>query len=147
MKNISRRVFLKGMAAGTLSIAAMGILSGCNSSSVTETAAEAVTETAAGERIYTPGTYTASAYGIGVVTVTMTFSESAITDIQVDTSDETEGIGWDKGEELAQQLLDAQSAKIDGVSGASVTSDAVKKAAENCIEQAQGLAEVSAEII
>lgn len=118
----------------------MGILGGCNSSSAAETAAEVASETAAGDEIYIPGTYTASAYGIGAVTVTMTFSESAITDIQIDTSNETEGIGRDKGEELVQQLLDAQSTEIDGVSGASVTSDAVKKAAENCIEQAKGLA-------
>ena len=44
--------------------------------------------------IYTPGTYSASAKGIGSdVTVTMTFDANSITDVAIDVSGETPGIG------------------------------------------------------
>lgn len=121
--DISRREFLKGTAAGALGVAAMGLFG------VSAGAAETAS--------YIPGTYTATAKGMDQVTVTMTFSESAITDVVVDVSKETPDIGALHGEELAKQLLDTQGAQIDGVSGASITSQAVREAATNCIAQAQ----------
>ncbi len=126
-KSISRRDFLKGAAAGAATIAASGVLGGMVHAE----------ESASG--IYTPGTYSASAQGISsAVTVTMTFDENSITDVVVDASGETETIGTAAAGDLEQQILDAQSADIDGVSGASMTSSAAKTAAENCIAQAKG---------
>jgi succinate dehydrogenase/fumarate reductase flavoprotein subunit/uncharacterized protein with FMN-binding domain len=88
---------------------------------------------------FTPGTYSATARGIASdVTVTMTFDATSITDVQIDVSGETAGIGADIGDEMAQKILSAQTSNVDGVSGATVTSDAVKAAAADCISQAGG---------
>ena len=124
-KLISRKDFLKGTAAGILTLTAGPILGSI--ASAEETA------------IYTPGTYTASEQGLeSTVTVTMTFDKTSITAVSIDASGETEGIGAATPDPLAQAILDAQSAEIDGVAGATVTSNAVKKAAANCIAQAKG---------
>jgi uncharacterized protein with FMN-binding domain len=92
---------------------------------------------------YTPGTYEATAAGInGDVKVTMTFSDSAITEVVLDVSGETASIGAAAGDELKEALLNAQSADIDVVSGATITSQGVMKAAQKCIDQAKGIATV-----
>ncbi len=92
--------------------------------------------------VYIPGTYTAKAAGISSdVQVTCTFDENGFTSIDLDVSGETDGIGADIGEEMMNQFLEAQSADVDGVSGATITSNALKEALENCIIQAAGLEE------
>ena len=73
----------------------------------------------------------------------MTFSDSAVTDVVVDTSGETASFGAAAADELREQLLAAGSAEIDGVSGSTITSDAVMKAAKSCYAQAKGEAVVS----
>ncbi|MCD8334215.1 MAG: twin-arginine translocation signal domain-containing protein [Clostridiales bacterium] len=80
---ISRRDFIKGMAAGAASVATLGILNACeystsNSASTAAAASSGDTSAAAATAAassgsYTPGTYSATATGIGEVTVTMTF--------------------------------------------------------------------------
>lgn len=133
MSKVSRRDFLRSSAAGALGVAVAGVLGGCSSASQST----AASSSAAG--IYTPGTYSATSRGIASdVTVTMTFDGSSITDVQIDVSGESAGYGADAGEELTNQLIAAQSAEIDGVSGSTVTSSAVKDAAANCIAQAKG---------
>lgn len=131
--NFSRRDFLKGAAASAVGFAAMGLMSGCG----TTAAPTAAPTGAAG--LYTPGTYTATATGMGSVTVTMTFDANSITDVQLDLAGETDTIGQAAGPALIEQLMSAQSSEIDGVSGATVTTGAVKKAAADCIAQAQGV--------
>ena len=130
MKNLSRRDFLKGSVAGAaaLTLAHLGL---------------GATARAAG--LYTPGTYSATAQGMGTVLVTMTFSEDAITDVVLDVSAETASIGQAAADELKSQVLAAQAAEIDGVSGASITSKAVREAAAKCIAQAKG--EIPVEVI
>ncbi|MDO4615030.1 MAG: FAD-binding protein [Lachnospiraceae bacterium] len=88
--------------------------------------------------IYTPGTYSATATGIGTVTVTMTFDETSITDVVLDVSGETPSIGQVAAEELQAALLASENGDIDAVSGATVTSTAVMQAAKKCIAQAKG---------
>ena len=90
------------------------------------------------EGIYTPGTYTATAEGMETVTVTATFDANSITDIELDVSGETPSIGQAAKDELIEQIMAAQSAEIDGVSGATITSTAVRTALKNCIAQAKG---------
>ena len=85
------------------------------------------------------GEYTASAQGMdGPVTVTATFDESGITDVSVDVSGETAGIGAEIADEVQKQILEAQSAEIDGVAGATVSSQAVAAAVADLIAQASG---------
>ena len=131
MKTISRRDFLKGIAGGA-GIAAVSAFTG--NSALAEAPG-----------IYTPGTYSATAQGIGTVTVTMTFDANSILDVILDVSGETPSIGQLHADELKEALMSSQSAEIDAVSGASVTSNAVKKAAEACIAQAKGEAVVLTE--
>ncbi|MCD8347658.1 MAG: FAD-binding protein [Lachnospiraceae bacterium] len=132
-QSISRRDFIKTMAATAAGAAAISVLPGAKGAAGAKVlAAEALS--------YTPGTYSAVAKGIGsVVTVTMTFDETSITDVQIDVSGETAGIGADIGDEMVQAILSSQSCDVDAVSGATVTSEAVKQAAANCISQASGI--------
>ena len=91
------------------------------------------------ENVYTPGTYAAQAKGFGgVVSVSVTFDEKGMTDVQVEAPDETSGIGSVAAEKLPAAILDAQSAQVDMVSGATFTSKAVISAVEDCIAQASG---------
>ena len=87
---------------------------------------------------YTPGTYTGEAQGFGgTVSVTITVDDSSITDVTVKGDKETKEVGGAHLDELAEQIKKAQSAEIDGVSGATVTSTGVKEAAGKAIEAAQ----------
>ena len=88
---------------------------------------------------YQPGTYEATAAGFGGdVRVTMTFDESAITDVEIVGDAETDGVGSVAVEKLPEAILAAQSAGIDGVAGATFTSKAIALAAQDCIDQALG---------
>ena len=60
--------------------------------------------------------------------------------MQIDVANETKGYGADIADEMVKKILDAQSSEVDGHSGATITSDAIKKAAESCINQAKGVA-------
>ena len=136
MNKISRKGFLKIAAAAAMSGVTAGALAACNSAS------SSTASGAAGQ--YIPGTYEGTAEGISsTVKVTMTFSDSAVTDVVVDTSGETASIGAAAADELRDQLLAAGSAEIDGVSGSTITSEAVMKAAKSCYAQAKGEAVVS----
>ena len=126
-KQLSRRAFLRGAAAAGLM--ATGSLLG-----ITRAEAEEV------PAVYVPGTYSASAPGIGGdVTVTITVDESSILDVAIDAAGETPGIGTVAAEDLAKQILERQSWEIDSVSGASITSNAVRQAIESCVAQAKGI--------
>ena len=104
-----------------------------------EEAQEAVTENEAAGGIYTAGTYSASAAGISSdVKVEAEFDASSITNVTVDVSGETQGIGAAIGDQMAEAILEAQSADVETVSGATITSEAVKKAMEDVIAQAGG---------
>ena len=136
MNKISRKGFIKIAAAAAMSGVTAGALAACNAASGSASASTA--------GLYTPGTYEGTAEGISsTVKVTMTFSDSAVTDVVVDTSGETASFGAAAADELREQLLAAGSAEIDGVSGSTITSDAVMKAAKSCYAQAKGEAVVS----
>ena len=141
---ISRRDFLKGVVAGAVSAATVGVLQGCQNQASAPAAVPETTAPAAPAGLYTPGTYTASADGIGKVTVTATFDANAITAIDLDVSNETEAIGGKAKDELVKQMMAAQGGDIDGVSGATITADAAQSALNKCIAQAKGEAAADA---
>jgi 2,4-dienoyl-CoA reductase-like NADH-dependent reductase (Old Yellow Enzyme family)/pyruvate/2-oxoglutarate dehydrogenase complex dihydrolipoamide dehydrogenase (E3) component len=78
--------------------------------------------------------YTATAQGIGDVTVSIRVEGGQITEAVVDTSNETQGIGRPLGEQFAQQIIEKHS--VDAVSGASLTSGAVNDALMQCLKEA-----------
>ena len=141
MNKISRKGFLKIAAAAAMSGVTAGALAACNAAKDSAAASSAVSAPAGS---YIPGTYEGTAEGISsTVKVTMTFSDSAVTDVVVDTSGETASYGAAAADQLKEQLLSSANGEIDGVSGSTITSDAVMKAAKNCFAQAKGEATVS----
>ena len=70
---------------------------------------------------YTAGTYTGEGQGYGgTVTVTIETDGNSITKVTAAGEDETPNVGGAALEDLAAQVLAAQSAEIDGVAGATV---------------------------
>ena len=141
MNKISRKGFLKIAAAAAMSGVTAGALAACNAAKDSAAASSAVSAPAGS---YIPGTYEGTAEGISsTVKVTMTFSDSAVTDVVVDTSGETASYGAAAADQLKEQLFSSANGEIDGVSGSTITSDAVMKAAKSCFAQAKGEANVS----
>lgn len=124
-----KRIF----ALGTAAVMIAATLASCGAAS--STTASSSTAAPAGPS----GTFTASADGFGgPVSVTLTLTDGKITASEVVGDSETESIGGAALDTLAQQLIDANSAEIDGVSGATVTSNAVKSAAAAALAAANG---------
>lgn len=88
---------------------------------------------------WTAGSHSASAKGFGGdVTVTVTADEAGVTAVDIVGEGETPALGGAAMEKLSEAILAAQSAEVDGVSGATITSTAVKAAAAQAIAMAQG---------
>ena len=121
---LNRRNFLKVASAG----AAAAMVAGTTA---------ALADAPAPAAGFVPGTYTGTGKGISSdVTVTVTVDETSVTDVVVDASGETANIGAAAADELASQLLAAGSSEIDGVSGATITSDAAKTAMDAALAAA-----------
>ena len=97
---------------------------------------------------YTPGTYRQSAKGMGGdVVVDVTFDADAMTAIDVVSQNETAGLGDVALTSVAQAMLDAQSADVDGVAGATVSSTALKQAVSQAIAEASGKEQAAAHFV
>ena len=76
------------------------------------------------------GNFTGTAKGMGGdVTVTLTLEDGKITDCIAEGKDETPGIGTLALEQLPAQIAETGSIAVDGVSTATITSNAIKEAA------------------
>ena len=84
------------------------------------------------------GTYTSSEHGcLSDVEVTVTVTGGKVTNVAIDASGETPELGGAAAETLADELTKAGStAGVDGVSGATLTSNAVFTAMDDCLAQA-----------
>lgn len=88
---------------------------------------------------FTPGTYTGKGIGKnGDVVVEVEFSESEIKNIKVVSHSETEGIADAAIEQLPNKVIKAQSLGVDVVTGATLMSEAILQAIEDCVVQANG---------
>ena len=87
--------------------------------------------------LYTPGIYSAIVTGMKEMTVTVTFSEDAITTIELD-HEETPGIGEPVCDSLPIQIIELQGLGIDAVAGATLSSMAILDGVADCVEQAGG---------
>ena len=104
-------------------------------SALAQAAGEATANEA--ELAFTPGTYTASAAGYnGDLTVDVTFSETAVTDIQVVSSVETEYVGDVAFDIMIPQIVQANGTGVDAVGGATFSSRALRNAVNAAAEQA-----------
>ncbi len=107
-----------------LAVLSLGLLSACTAP--------------AGDAKYNAGTYTASAEGYGgPVTVDVTVDEAAITQVTISGPNETTEIGGEAIKTLPEAIKKANSDQVDSISGATVTSNAVKKATADCLKQAK----------
>lgn len=89
--------------------------------------------------LYKAGTYTASAPGIhGDIEVQVKFSATAILEVKILKSEETQGVGDVALTTVADEIVKGQTLNVDTVSGASVSSQAVLDAVEDCVKQAGG---------
>ncbi|MBM7542322.1 FAD-dependent oxidoreductase [Amphibacillus cookii] len=88
---------------------------------------------------FEPGTYTAEIDGNnGPITVEVTFSADKIENVTIVEHSETEGLGDDAMETIASLVVEEQSLDVDTVTGATVASDAILKAVEDAVTQANG---------
>ena len=84
---------------------------------------------------FNAGTYTASAKGMnGAVTVEVTFSDSAITDVKVTEQAETPAIASGALEQIPADIVAHQTLAVDTVTGATITSKAILAAVEDCVK-------------
>lgn len=80
------------------------------------------------------GTFEGTGRGMGEVKASVTFENSKITAVTLDCSGETAGLGDKACEALVEAIIAADSADVDAVAGATVTSDAVYTAVSAAIE-------------
>ena len=106
---ISRRSFLRNIAAAGSGAAALGLLAGCSS-------AASSGSTAAAEDKYTPGTYSASkTISYSEIGVSMTFDANSITACEITSSGEQDLLTDDKKTAMAKAIVEGQSADVDAV--------------------------------
>ena len=86
------------------------------------------------------GTYTGKAMGMGgtenMVEVELTLTDSVITDVKIKGDGETEGVGSVVVESFPEVMIANNTINIDAITGATVTSDAVKEAAGKALKDA-----------
>ena len=132
MQACTRRSFAKGAVVAGVAGVAAGLAS----------AGRAQADEWAG---YTPGTYTAQVMGHNApFTVTCTFTQYALSDIDTSDNNETIGVGKYALETLAHEVVKSQSLNVDAVSGASISSYALLGGIEDCAEQAGGAEQLKA---
>ncbi len=84
----------------------------------------------------------AEGYG-GTLKVAVTMNGTDITDVKVTEHHETEGVGTRAIDALPGAIVEADSTQVDSVSGATITSNAIKEA----VSQAMGVAGVIQDVI
>lgn len=88
---------------------------------------------------YKDGNYHAENQGMhDLVKVDAKIKNNKIVELQIDASKETKNIGQLAAPKMQAKILAAQSADVDVISGASVTSNAIKKDIQEIINEASG---------
>ena len=102
-------------------------LAACNANKVPEATKEETTEAQEKELV-------GSAEGFGgTITVTLTMKGDDIVKASIEGNDETPEVGGAALPELEKQLVEKDSYEIDGVSGATYTSEGVMNAAKDAL--------------
>ncbi|MDO5521811.1 MAG: FAD-dependent oxidoreductase [bacterium] len=88
---------------------------------------------------FTAGEYSAKAAGRnGDVNVTVKFTDSKIESVVVGEHTETAGIADPAIEKIPAAITEGQTLKVDAVTGATLTSNALLEAITDCVKQANG---------
>ena len=158
-KGVTKKKFIAGLIAGILSIALLLGMEAIERKApvpeseepAAQSGEEAAPSTAPAEPAsasasadtegeFQAGTYTGTANGFGgPVDVTLTVGDAGgITNVEIKGDGATPDVGGAAIPTLAGRILEAQSAEVDGVSGATFTSQAVLDATAQAIAQASG---------
>lgn len=87
---------------------------------------------------FVPGTYEVSAEGYhGGITLSVSFDEKSITNVTIISENETEEIGHKALPIITERVMKGQGAGVDGVTGATITCNAVKAALCKAAEMAK----------
>jgi len=133
-RDLSRRDFLKGAAIGTVGITTVGMMTACSSSGGST-----------GKEQYIEGTYTSTeTTGFATIEVTCTFSKTALTDVSYKVIESSDSDYFqthaDAASEYCKRIVEKGSTvNVDGISGATLSGDAIKRGVNNCIAQALGI--------
>ena len=91
------------------------------------------------ERKYIPGIYTGQAQGFGgIVTATVHVNSMRILSIETDAQEETPEHAFVPRTEMTQEIVRQGHTNVDAVSGATITSDAIKEAVAGALNKAKG---------
>ena len=86
---------------------------------------------------YKDGTYTGEADGFGgTIQVEVKIEKSKIVEINVISAEKEDGAYLSMAKDIIPKIIDAQSADVDTVSGATFSSTGIKNASEQALEKA-----------
>jgi uncharacterized protein with FMN-binding domain len=101
-------------------------------------AAEYAAEEAEAASLYADGTYQGTGMGFGgEITVEVTVKEGVIAQVEILSADNEDDSYLEQAEEMLEKIIAAQSADVDTVSGATFSSQGIREAAANALEDAQ----------
>ena len=90
-----------------------------------------------GSTNYKDGTYTGEAEGFGgTIQVEVKIEKSKIAEINVISAEKEDGAYLSMAKDIIPKIIDAQSADIDTISGATFSSTGIKNASEQALEKA-----------
>ena len=109
-----------------LCLASLLCLAGCSGSPKSPTSG--------GDSLFKAGTYTGTGKGNNdSITVEVTFTDTEIASITIKEHQETAGISDPAIQQMPAKIIEAQSSKVDAISNATITSNAIKQAVENAL--------------
>jgi len=85
----------------------------------------------------TDGDYEGEATGMQPLKVKVTVAEGKISAVEVTENDETPGISDPALEQIPALIVEKNSTDVDAVSGATITSEAIKEAVNAALESAK----------
>lgn len=128
-------------------ITGLFLLAGCGQNAQPSAMPSATPGESPAAGIYKPGIYTAESEGYGgPIQVSVEVSESSILSVKVVSNAETEGVGSKAVESLPGLIQEKQSAEVDDVSNATVSSTAIKKAVTKALNIASGNEQANAQV-
>ena len=90
-----------------------------------------------GSTNYKDGTYTGEADGFGgTIQVEVKIEKSKIAEINVISAEKEDGAYLSMAKDMIPKIIDAQSADVDTISGATFSSTGIKNASEQALEKA-----------
>lgn len=130
---LTRRSFLAGggalLAGAAAGAAGIATATGCSASSDEQGKAGG----------YRPGTYTATSDSRSdSITLETTVTADSIESVTITRQNETSSIAASALKYVPLAIVDGQTLNVDGIAGATFTSNAILSAVENCISQAGG---------